>query len=122
MSRRFLPSVLGFLAILACNESVATQVLHSTEEDASLSADPRVWLSRARTAIGLTQLGDLVVHTHTETAALQNYQSDRTYPPFFSAMISGESWFDPQVASLRVAKNTAGRWCRQACSICYFPG
>ena len=35
-----------------------------------------------------------VVHERWTTAWEQPYQSDRTYPPFFSAMVTGESWFE----------------------------
>jgi hypothetical protein len=37
-----------------------------------------------------------VIHYHAVAAAEQNYQSDRTYPPSFSAMVSREGWLDPQ--------------------------
>ncbi|HBB95021.1 MAG TPA: hypothetical protein DC054_06495 [Blastocatellia bacterium] len=53
-------------------------------------------LARARDVMGSTRIGESVIHYRAGAAAEQNYQSDRTYPPFFSAMQIKEAWFDPR--------------------------
>jgi len=59
------------------------------------AADPAQALARAKEVMGFDKVNG-VVHTRWTAAVLQPYQSDRTYPPFFSMMMPGESWFDPQ--------------------------
>ena len=59
------------------------------------AADPAQVLARAREVMGFGKTGGAVVHMRWITAVLQPYQSDRMYPPFFSMMLNGESWFDP---------------------------
>lgn len=56
--------------------------------------------ARARLDAGLS--ADSVLHYHAATATLMDYQSDRTYPPFFSAMDQGEAWYDPASGVERV--------------------
>jgi hypothetical protein len=53
--------------------------------------------------MGLARLGESVIHYRAVAAAEQNYQSDRTYPPFFSAMQVKEAWFDPRHGIERVS-------------------
>jgi len=52
--------------------------------------------------MGFALATNRVLHMHAFTAAEQNFQSDRTYPPFLSAMSDQEIWFDPGDAVLRV--------------------
>ena len=66
------------------------------------TANPAAVLQRAREVMGFEHVANRVLHFRAITAAEQNYQSDRTYPPFFSAMIAQEIWFDPASAVLRV--------------------
>jgi hypothetical protein len=54
------------------------------------------WLAHAADAAGLTGAADSVLHFRALEGVEQDYQSDRTYPPFFSAMSSREAWFDPR--------------------------
>jgi hypothetical protein len=63
--------------------------------------DAHAVLARARDAMGLSQVGDKVVHLRIARAQIENYQSDRTYPPFFSAFVDLDVWFDPQTATER---------------------
>jgi hypothetical protein len=53
------------------------------------------WLSRARRAVGWATATDKVLQLHAADAVLQNYQSDRTYAPFFSAYQTQDVWLDP---------------------------
>jgi hypothetical protein len=63
-------------------------------------------LSRAKEALGLNNLQGQVVHYHAVTSFSQAFQSDRTYPPFFSSMMEQEAWFDPGRGVLRVDSRT----------------
>lgn len=63
-------------------------------------------LARSKQVMGLERLGDSVIHYRAVAAAEQNYQSDRTYPPFFSAMEVKEGWFDPRGGVERVSTQT----------------
>jgi hypothetical protein len=75
--------------------------------DAAALVDPAEVLSRARAVMGFANLGDSVVHTRWTTAVEQPYQSDRTYPPFFSMMVTGESWFSPRTGVERTTSEFA---------------
>jgi hypothetical protein len=63
-------------------------------------------LARAKEVMGFARVGQSVVHYHAVAATEQNYESDRTYPPFFSAMNVNEAWFDPQTGVDRVSTQT----------------
>lgn len=56
--------------------------------------------------MGLARIGESVIYYRAVTAVEQNYQSDRTYPPFFSAMEVKEGWFDPHGGVERVSTET----------------
>jgi len=90
-----------FVAILG----VATQAF-SQSRSAPLPEQPASVLARARDVMGLGRLGESVIHYRAVAAAEQNYQSDRTYPPFFSAMQVKEAWFDPRQGIERVSTQT----------------
>src|SRR5262249_34342107 len=68
---------------------------------------PATLLARAREVIGFTHAGNRVLHMHAITAEEQNYQSDRTYPPFFFSMSDEQIWFEPSVAVPRQQATTA---------------
>ena len=53
------------------------------------------WLTRARTAVGLARAGQRVLSFHAIQGENQDYESDRTYPPYFSSFQSVEGWLDP---------------------------
>jgi hypothetical protein len=63
-------------------------------------------LARAREVMGFAQATNRVLHARAITAAEQNFQSDRMYPPFFSAMSTEEIWFDPAAGLLRIQSQT----------------
>ena len=63
--------------------------------------DAHALLARARDVMGLSKIGDKVVHLRVARAQVENYQSDRTYPPFFSAVADLDIWFDPQTGTER---------------------
>jgi hypothetical protein len=55
--------------------------------------DAEALLARAKEVMRFAHVGRSVIHYRAVAAAEQNYQSDRTYPPFFSAMNVNEAWF-----------------------------
>ncbi|HEV8124916.1 MAG TPA: hypothetical protein VGP80_11765 [Gemmatimonadales bacterium] len=65
----------------------------------SESAD--VWLSRAVTSVGMEKARGRILHIRGVEAQEQNYQSDRTYPPFFSAFQGWEGWVEPATGDTR---------------------
>jgi len=72
----------------------------------TIREDPASVLARAKEVMGFASAGQSVIHYRAVAAAEQNYQSDRTYPPFFSAMQVKEGWFDPQSGVERVSTQT----------------
>lgn len=59
------------------------------------------WLARASAAVGIPRAKGRVLHYESVEGAEQNYQSDRTYPPFFSAFVRRETWLDPATGVAR---------------------
>ncbi|HEY0481072.1 MAG TPA: hypothetical protein VGD37_26335 [Kofleriaceae bacterium] len=86
----------GVLAVLA---AIGCQVAPAGADTAPAALapdrDPAAALANARAALGFARAGQSVIHYRAQTASEQNYQSDRSYPPFFSAMTVKEAWFDP---------------------------
>lgn len=68
--------------------------------------DPVALLARAKEAMRVGRASQSMIHYHAIAASEQNYQSDRTYPPFFSAMDVEEAWFDPQSDTGQVSTQT----------------
>ncbi len=58
--------------------------------------DPATILARAKEAMLVARADGSVLHYRAVSASEQDYQSDRWYPPFFSAMNVEEVWFEPQ--------------------------
>ena len=63
-------------------------------------------LARARKVMLVGRADGSVLHYRAVSASEQNYQSDRTYPPFFSSMDIEEGWFDPQSGIERIGTLT----------------
>jgi len=63
-------------------------------------------LARAQAALGFDRAAGQVIHARSVAAADQAYQSDRSYPPFFSAMLTEETWFDPATGVMRTSTQT----------------
>jgi len=68
--------------------------------------DPAGVLARAQEAMRFERLGQSVIHYRAVAAEEENYQSDRSYPPFFAAMATEELWFDPQSRLERMSTQT----------------
>lgn len=63
-------------------------------------------LAAARRALRFEKAAGRVLHYRANAADVQNYQSDRSYPPYFSAMQQQEVWFDAPSGVRRVATQT----------------
>jgi hypothetical protein len=63
-------------------------------------------LARARAVTGALPPGDSVLHFRAAWSVLNDYQSDRSYPPFFSVMERGETWYDPATGVERRSSST----------------
>jgi|GEM_PF-781038 len=72
----------------------------------AVPGEPGAVLTRAKEVMGFARSGQSVIHYRAVAAAEQSFQSDRTYPPFFSTMLIREGWFDPQSAVERVSVQT----------------
>jgi hypothetical protein len=83
------PPSRGARAALA---ALAALALHPGRADAAPD-DAAALLSRAKDALGFAAAGTQVIHVRAVIAIEQAYQSDRSYPPFFSAMGTEETWF-----------------------------
>jgi hypothetical protein len=67
---------------------------------------PAAVLARAKTVMGFARAGEAVIHYRAVAAVEQNYQSERTYPPFFSTMQVKENWIEPRRGVERVSVQT----------------
>ncbi len=92
---------LGVCANTKAQEKSATAKGSDQSREASEGAEH--WLERAEKAMRFERAGDGVLHYHAGESDEQNYQSDRTYPPFFSAMEAEEGWFDVKSGAERVS-------------------
>lgn len=81
-------------------------VLAPSRAAAAPDDDPGAALARAKAALGFAQAAGRVIHYRAVESQDQAFQSDRSYPPFFSAMVSEESWFDPATGVLRTSAQT----------------
>jgi hypothetical protein len=84
----------------------ARQAGAETSKPTSAQQEPAAVLARAKTVLGFERVTKPVMHYHAVAAAEQNYQSDRTYPPFFSAMQVKEGWFDLRSGVERISAQT----------------
>ena len=74
----------------------------ASAQSVSSEGTPAALLAKAREVMGFAQVGNRVLHYHAGAAIEQNYQSDRNYPPFFSAISQQEIWLQPATGVLRV--------------------
>jgi hypothetical protein len=93
--------IVSFAVLLTWAPQAGGQSLQTDIEHSSMAA-----LARAREVMGFTRVDNRVLHLRSIAADEQNYQSDRTYPPFFSSLSDQETWFDPASGVLRVQSNT----------------
>jgi hypothetical protein len=72
------------------------------------AGDARAALGRAWRAAGLDRLGGRVAHFTATDVVQQNYQSDRSYPPFFSHAQGKDVWLDPATGVERTTTRVTG--------------
>ena len=82
--------------------ATSTAVAQDRCTPASNEPTAAAWLERAAAATGLSRMNGRILHYRAMQNAEQNFQSDRTYPPFFSAYASQEIWFDGASGTERV--------------------
>jgi hypothetical protein len=58
-------------------------------------------LARADSAMQVPAAAGRILHWTTAGSTLNDYQSDRTYPPFFSSVAQEEGWYEPATGALR---------------------
>ena len=63
--------------------------------------DAAALLARADSAMQVDRAAGKALHWIGVRSTLENYQSDRTYPPFFSTFTSEEGWYDAGAGALR---------------------
>jgi hypothetical protein len=91
------------LVVFLLLDGVATAIAKSDQTPGAHSTnDPSALLANARRVMGFEHVAGGVIHYRALTADQQAYQSDRTYPPFFSAMYEGDTWFEPATSVLRI--------------------
>lgn len=103
IERRFCPQLVGILLLTL---GLSVWVEKTPGQSRSEAEVPGRVLERAREVMGFARAAGIVIHYRAAAALEQNYQSDRTYPPFFSAMQLREGWFDPQTAVERLSTQT----------------
>jgi hypothetical protein len=75
------------------------------------SGDASTVLRRAATQVGLSALDNHALHVHGFDVESQDYQSDRSYPPYLSAVERLDYWYSPashvqqRAAGLSMANN-----------------
>ena len=89
---------LSFLAVLILFSAGRTPIAMAQAKDepghGPAQIDPAPMLLRAQEVMQFARARDSVIHYRAVAAAEQNYQSDRSYPPFFSMMETKEGWLD----------------------------
>src|SRR5690242_20897902 len=59
-------------------------------------------LARADSALGVARTDGRILHWTGMSSVAQDYQSDRTYPPFFAAFQQDDGAYDPASGALRM--------------------
>ncbi len=98
--------LLAGVCLLAAALPSAAQQTGGEARPGAVQEEPGAVLARAKEVMGFARSGQSVIHYRAVAAVEQNYQSDRTYAPFFSAMQIKEGWLDPQRAVERVSTQT----------------
>jgi len=95
-----------FAALLLGGGWIAPQRACAQEGAEAAKRQAADLLARAKEAMRFSRAAQSVIHFRSVAAVGQAYQSDRTYPPFFSAMQVQEEWFDPRTGVERVSAQT----------------
>ena len=97
-------------ALLLAAVSVATPALAQSAPGSQIGrctpatvSDPRAVLRDAGRAMGLDRVGRGTLHLRLTEATVEDYQSDRTYPPYFLGFGTRETWYRPSSGVARHA-------------------
>lgn len=96
----------AFLFVLGTWTTLFSQPAVGQNEADSARKQAAALLQHAKQVMRFARADQSVIHLHSLAAATQDYQSDRTYPPFFDAMQVQEEWFDPQTGVDRMSTQT----------------
>ena len=69
--------------------------------------DARALLVRADSAMQVDRAAGKAYHWLGSRGTVENYQSDRTYPPFFSSFTAEEGWYAPATGALQEKGRTS---------------
>lgn len=98
---RAIPAFLAVLATAAIDAPARAQLPPGCGPPPA-GPTARGHLERAMRVMGVPRDGSVLRFT-SEGRTVQNFQSDRTYPPFFSAMQNAETWYDPATRAERAS-------------------
>jgi hypothetical protein len=98
--RRALCAVTAIVVVTATAGSPRATAAPDAPDDAAAV------LSRAKAVLGFARAASSVIHYRAVAAVGQADQSDRSYPPFFSAMKVKEAWLYPGNGMERVSVRT----------------
>jgi hypothetical protein len=98
--------LLAGVCLSAAALSSSAQQSGGEARPSALQEEPAAILARAKEVMGFARSSQSVIHYRAIAAVEQNYQSDRVYPPFFSAMQIKEGWLNPTSAVERVSTQT----------------
>ena len=87
MNRRIKTALLGVLLFLVGSTCFA---------QTGNPNDARAIIKRAIGAVGIPDVETKTLHFRDVVGNVQDFQSDRTYPPYFSSQVSRDVWFDPR--------------------------
>ena len=103
---RRLSFLLAVMCVFAAGGASFVQQAGGQAKQGTAQEEPAAVLGRAKEVLGFGCSGRSIIHYHAVAASEHNYESDRTYPPFFSAMKVKEAWLDPQSGVERVSTET----------------
>src|SRR6266496_1480738 len=97
--------ILALLPIGSTSRAACLQSSNASQVGIQRSdAKAQLLLADARKVMGIAAVHHRIMHFHAAAAVEQPYQSDRSYPPFFSTMSSQELWFDIDSSVQRISE------------------
>src|SRR5882724_7221462 len=81
------------LALLLCTACVCF-ANGAPNRQATITNDAHVLIKHAIDSVGIPDVETKTLYFRDVIGNVQDYQSDRTYPPYFSGQLTREVWFD----------------------------
>lgn len=91
--------LLGLLVVLSVTQDARAEPDETCRP--ATASDARALLRQAIDVVGLDEKADQVLHLQAAESVVQDFQSERTYPPFFALMRSTREWLDPATGTVR---------------------